>query len=189
MENNTQYRRRQYWVRSRFQLRYIASLMLQMSLLLACLGLMVYSHVTQISMVAETAPMVNLDSRALLQAELLDNVHGFYTRGLILIGITTVLLVVFGLFGSHKLAGPVVKLERHLQLVADGDLSRQIAFRREDYLDSFAETINSAVNSFQARREQTQYLAQNLAAQVQKLGDGVEVDELEKLVVELKEDL
>lgn len=157
------WRRRQFLVNRNFQFRYIALLMLQMSAVLASIGLLVYGHVTRTVNVALKMPFVQGVSNAPLVADMADSLHGFYGRSILLLAVTSVILMVFGLLGSHRLAGPMVKLEAHLNRLADGDFSQRITFRRNDFLDEFADGINRTVDSIVERRRRADELRQQIA--------------------------
>ena len=161
-------RRTRYLVRHRSQLKFMAMLMLQMSIILAALGLLIYTHVDELASVAGTLPQ-DEPNRIALQYDMIDGVHGFYVRSLVLVGFTTLLLVMFGILASHKLAGPIVKLQGYLRAVTAGDYSRKISFRRYDHLDEFAQHLNVTVESLEQRRLQARELAIELARRGQHL--------------------
>lgn len=184
------WRRRTFLVNRRMQFRFIFLLLLQMSIILTALGLLVHSHVARVGEIALDVPMVDAPAHLALENELIDNVHGFYVRSLGLLGATVLLLVLFGLLASHKLAGPVLKLERYLNAVADGDYSQRIAFRRNDHLDELAQSVNRTAASFEDRRDRTRILAQQLALASGELGErgghGRAVAEMDEILAELR---
>jgi len=184
------WRRRNYLVRRRFQVRFITLLLLQMSVILASIGLVVFTHSSEVNGIAANIPFAGGVNRTALLAEVVDNAHGFYVRSLVLLGFTTLLMVLFGLLASHRLAGPLFKLERYLNTVADGDYSQKIAFRRQDFLDDFATQINSTMESLEDRRLQARELGIELFRRARKL-DGTPdrdhmVAEMEGLVSGLR---
>jgi methyl-accepting chemotaxis protein len=64
--------------------------------------------------------------------------------------VSAALLLLF----THRIAGPVYNLRRILKAVAQGDLSQEIRFRKEDYLVEIAQDGNAAI----------EYLRQEVAA-------------------------
>jgi len=164
-------RRRTYMVLPRFQIRYVALYLLQTTAILAFLGSVVHTHVARTAEVAAHVPSIDMFSRLAIQNQLIDNVHGFYARSLILIATTCVIMCGFGLLGSHRLAGPVIKLQRHLTSVAEGHYSQRIAFRSTDQLDEFAQKLNQTVESLEKRRLQAKELAIDLARRGRGLED------------------
>lgn len=191
MTDHPKWRRRNFLVHPKVQVRFIALLLLQMSIILAALGILVNSHVTRVADIALAAPGIDPGAWLRMQGEILDNMHGFYMRSLFLIAATTVLMVAFGVLASHKLAGPVIKLRRFLSTLTEGDFSQRIAFRRKDHLDGFAESLNRMTAAFQARRDRMRTIARDLAGRCERLQDAGDrerlLDEMQHLAGALKE--
>ncbi|MHC4664008.1 MAG: hypothetical protein ACYS8W_20285 [Planctomycetota bacterium] len=53
----------------------------------------------------------------------------------------------FGLFGSHKIAGPLFKMGRMLKNVGSGDLTQEAYLRQGDWLIDFCNDMNESVGS------------------------------------------
>jgi len=58
---------------------------------------------------------------------------------------------IFGLWSSHKIAGPIYRIERGLWLIESGDLTANIFFRKGDFLHETGEAFNRAVESVRVR--------------------------------------
>lgn len=54
---------------------------------------------------------------------------------------------------SHRLAGPIYRLEKDLQDIAKGNFSIRIKFRKKDELKSIAEGINKILDEMEKRVE------------------------------------
>lgn len=54
---------------------------------------------------------------------------------------------------SHRLAGPIYRLEKDLQDIAKGNFSMRIRFRKKDELKSIAEGINKILDEIEKRLE------------------------------------
>jgi methyl-accepting chemotaxis protein len=52
--------------------------------------------------------------------------------------ISGVVMCIFGLFLSHKMAGPAYRLRKDIAKMANGDLERKISLREKDYFQSIA---------------------------------------------------
>lgn len=52
---------------------------------------------------------------------------------------------------SHRLAGPIYRLEKDLQDIARGNFSMRIKFRKKDELKSIAEGINKILDEIEKR--------------------------------------
>lgn len=65
-----------------------------------------------------------------------------FTGGIVII-FSTLAVLIITLIGSHKIAGPIYRLERSLESIGNGDLSQRIIFRKYDAVDGLADDINS----------------------------------------------
>jgi methyl-accepting chemotaxis protein len=72
---------------------------------------------------------------------------------IILLGLPVVstLLLLWGLVISHRIAGPVYRLEQELDKISKGDFSLRIRFRKKDELASIARGINKVLDKVQGR--------------------------------------
>ena len=55
------------------------------------------------------------------------------------------------LYISHKIAGPLYRLEEDIKLIADGNLSIRIRLRQEDQLQDLATQINQLVDNLEKK--------------------------------------
>jgi signal transduction histidine kinase len=62
-------------------------------------------------------------------------------------GINLVLLVVFGLFYSHSMAGPVHNMRKNLQEMAAGGPVRPIRIRKGDQFQELVDDINRLIET------------------------------------------
>jgi len=71
------------------------------------------------------------------------------------------------LFFSHRIAGPLYRLEQTAQAIGNGDLNAEVRLRGGDELQDFARSMGGMVSDLRARvqqiREQTQRLQEILA--------------------------
>ena len=58
----------------------------------------------------------------------------------------TALVFVITIFQSHKIAGPIFKLQNYLKRIAKGESPSNIQFRKSDNFRDLAEDINNAFN-------------------------------------------
>lgn len=72
---------------------------------------------------------------------------------IIILGLPLVsgLLLFWGLVISHRIAGPVYRLEQELAKISRGDFSVRIKFRTKDELASIAEGINKVLDKVQGK--------------------------------------
>lgn len=53
------------------------------------------------------------------------------------------------IFLSHKIAGPLYKLQKHLRDVGTGKFSNKLEFRRGDYFQEIADDLNTAIEQIE----------------------------------------
>ena len=69
-------------------------------------------------------------------------------------GIIVIILISWRvLILSHRLAGPIYRLEKDLQDIARGNFSMRIRFRKKDELRSIADGINKILDEIERRLE------------------------------------
>ena len=59
----------------------------------------------------------------------------------------TALVFIIGIFFSHKIAGPIYKLKKHLRMIRDGQASEDLYFRQGDHFHDLADEINDTFNT------------------------------------------
>lgn len=69
----------------------------------------------------------------------------------------------FSLKSSHRIAGPVYMLERHLAEMAKGNLSVSLRLRKRDYLHETGDAFNECVTSLRKRVGDVRKTADELA--------------------------
>lgn len=67
--------------------------------------------------------------------------------GLTVTIVITAAILAVTLFASHKIAGPIYRLERSLESIGSGDLTLKIRFRPHDAVSGIAEEINSLTHN------------------------------------------
>ncbi len=72
---------------------------------------------------------------------------------LVIAGIIEVIFIVFivifiSIRSSHKIAGPIYRLEKNLHDIAEGDLTGKVRFRNHDPLKEVELTFNGALEDF-----------------------------------------
>lgn len=63
-----------------------------------------------------------------------------------------VFIFLFSIYLSHKIAGPLYRLEKDVKALAqDGDLTRVFRLRKRDEMQGMAEALNGLVNGFRTK--------------------------------------
>lgn len=158
MEKKNQKFRWRYFIDKPFQLRFIGrfSLLIIFGLVISLIVIAIanlkrydaplYFKAKKID---TTKPLPSDPNRALLES--IDfskplNSFELYWKPLVLISILYLLLIaIFGLFISHKMAGPVYRIKKTLQDAADGKIDiKELEFklRKRDELQDLVEALN-----------------------------------------------
>ncbi len=60
---------------------------------------------------------------------------------------------IFGIWSSHKIAGPLYRVEKVLETLRSGDLSATVHIRKADFLHETAEVFNKAVGGLREKAQ------------------------------------
>ena len=182
------WRRRQWLVDKRQQVPFASVLLVQITLIAAALGY--YAYAVNGRLMDLTRDLIEKNEPALAQA-IYKTTNPFLASVALVVALTAVVQIVFGIYTSHKLAGPVVKMNRLLKTLAAGDSSVRAGFRRGDYLDELAEALNSYFAEVDVPRQRLLAALPRLQAALDGLETGARSDEhlaaLEATVGELTE--
>lgn len=150
------FRRRKYLVKAGLQFRYIGAIL---------------GTVFVIAAVCITTTYFNL---LVLLGEKLANV---YPQGRLMITLQEVNLVAFyrvlilipfvalvGLLLSHRIAGPVFRIEKVLKDVGKGNLNVSLQLRKKDELKSMADTINDMTAALRETEKSNQKLIREVSS-------------------------
>ncbi|MBI5642410.1 MAG: methyl-accepting chemotaxis protein [Deltaproteobacteria bacterium] len=69
----------------------------------------------------------------------------FYS--IFILALVTAAIALISVFFSHKIAGPIFRIERNLEVIGGGDLTVYTKFRGNDQLETLADEINLMVRS------------------------------------------
>lgn len=79
--------------------------------------------------------------------------------------------VILALFLPQKLAGPVYRIQKSLDLIKDGDLTEQIVLRRNDTLQDLADSVNETTAGLRGRIQDIKEIQRELDQVVGALKD------------------
>ena len=134
------FKRRQYLIKRGLQFRYIG---LVFALVIMCSLLTGYTvFATGWAFLGEKLANVYPQGRL---------VYVFRATNLALIRnlfLVSPLVFIIALFSSHKIAGPVYRIEKTLEEINNGNLALKIKFRRGDELWDLADLINVMIENF-----------------------------------------
>ena len=142
MTENTirpRFKRKQFIVARGFQVKYAGVILLLMFLTAGFCSYAIY-YTTMISFGDKLANVYP-------QGQLVSIVNSVNFRILISIIVISPLVGCLGIYLSHKIAGPIYRIEKSLSTMAAGDLSSHITLRRGDEMISLADSVNRLTDS------------------------------------------
>lgn len=193
MDPEKKIRRRIYLIKTKFQLKYTGLILLFMFVVAWVVGSTVYY--TGWLLMGEKLANVYPQGRLVAIMRTID-----LTLILRLL-LMTPLVVIFSIFLSHKVAGPLYRIEKFLKGVANGDLSAKLRLRKGDELQDLAEAINDMTDDLKYRVKKLKGLTNMAGLELERLrrilGNELpdikvvksEVDELAKSIKDLDDHL
>ena len=137
-------RRRQYFIDKRFQTKFIIKFASLVVVATAITGAIVYL------MARSTVTTSFENSRLVIKSTadfILPSVLLSGAVVIVSIGLTTILIA---LIASHRIAGPLYRLEKDLKEVSGGNLRTRFILRRADEMKSLADGLNIMVDAFKS---------------------------------------
>jgi len=133
------FKRKQLIVARKFQLRYAGMILLLMFITAGFCAYAIY-YTTMILFGEKLASVYP-------QGQLISIVNTVNFRILVSMLLISPFIGFLGIYLSHKIAGPIYRIERFLNGIAAGDLSLRITLRRGDEMVSLADAVNRLVDS------------------------------------------
>lgn len=169
MEKNKgpgRYVRRRYLIAKQFQLKYTFMIVIFMFLIAWLAGYTVYY--TVFTLLGER--LANLYPQARLSAIFKTVNITLLVRMALLVPFVVIVSIIL----SHRIAGPVFRMERYLGEVAKGDFSSILKLRRRDELKNLAEAINGMRRGLGRISQENQELVAKLSSTVDELNTELE---------------
>jgi methyl-accepting chemotaxis protein len=126
---------------SKFFLKYIVSIIASFGIILIALYLVLPRN--EVLQYYEAISSFIKTSDALVKT--------FVIAGLIDFAFIILLITIISILASHKIAGPIYRLEKKLENFADGDLAGKVYFRQYDPLKNVANTFNNTLGEITQR--------------------------------------
>jgi len=137
------FKRKKYFIAPAFQIRYIRVILLIMFGVGAISAYTVYYK----SMIVLGEKLANVYP----QGRLVAIVRSVNIQILLSLLLITPLVVLIGIFLSHRIAGPIYRIEKTLSAIAEGDIASRITLRKRDELKSLADGINLVIDSLRSK--------------------------------------
>jgi len=130
--------RREYYIYREIQFKYIRLTLLLMLLVCIIMGYTVSE--TSLGVLTKTLSKV-------YPVEDIKEVYGILNSTLILRLLLMIpVVIVAAMYVSHRIAGPVYRLEKELIQIGEGDLSRRLVLRKNDDLKEMANEMNNVMD-------------------------------------------
>ncbi len=98
-----------------------------------------------------------------------DQFELLHSRFWPVVAVVSVLLLVHGVFFSHRIAGPLYRFRRIFQSVADGDLTVRTSIRKADYLHVEAQCLGEMVGALREKIARIEAHHAAIAPQLERL--------------------
>lgn len=183
--------RRQYLVNKEIQLSYAW-------LLILCVGIVIVIFGITIWYVMEVCH--NMIGEGTLAKNFIICVQNQFLIGtLVSIAIASCVLLILGIFMSHRVAGPLYRITKNLNLLGVENQLDTIQIRKRDQLKEMAEAFNHMVHALKDRMYQDMRLIDQVKSKLSQLHDSLkgesldirtlseQIKEIERLAAELKD--
>ena len=144
------WRRRNYFIKKGFQARFILRFILVIFLGIMVSSGIVYYLTSKKIEEAYYRSHINIASTGEIVYPIL------FTVNIITVGIIIVITIIITLLISHKIAGPLYRIEKSIHEIGEGNLSFKIYLRAKDELITLAEIFNNMMAKLKAKIEKIQ---------------------------------
>ena len=142
--------RRRFLIHRELQLPFVG-IMLMLALLT---GLQMLAQVLWLNInVVEKAAEYGLKQDILTTAFIIVQRKELLLRLFAFLGLNLLLIGIFAFFYSHRVSGPIYRLEKALKNLADSDALQEIHFRRNDLFHGLAEHFNAAIRKLRDKQQ------------------------------------
>ena len=144
------WRRRNYFIKKGFQARFILRFILVIFLGIMVSSGIVYYLTSKKIEEAYYRSHIKIASTGEIVYPIL------FTVNIITVGIIIVITIIITLLISHKIAGPLYRIEKSIHEIGEGNLSFKIYLRAKDELITLAEIFNNMMAKLKAKIEKIQ---------------------------------
>ncbi|MBI5180482.1 MAG: methyl-accepting chemotaxis protein [Nitrospirae bacterium] len=136
---------RQYFIKKEFQARFIIKFCLIVIMGAIISGIILYASTNQ--RLGDTY-LESLNAIKVLNDNLISNL--VYTN-LITVTAISIVTIVITLFASHKIAGPLYRLERSTEAIGNGDFTIETRLRENDEITGVASALNEMAGKLRSK--------------------------------------
>ena len=173
-------KRTKYLIKAGLQFRYITTILLAVFLVAGvCVATTYYSLLLLLGeKLANVYPQGRL-------AVTLQNVNGIVMFRVLLL---VPFVAVAGLILSHRIAGPVFRIENVLKTIGEGNLDVNVTLRKKDELKSLAKAVNYMTSNLKEDKVTQESLLRELSKAAGTIKELLRKEPLNKRLVEKKLD-
>jgi methyl-accepting chemotaxis protein len=157
-------RRRTFLIDRKFQLKYTMIIVLVGVVVSALLGYFIY-RLNQ-----ENRDLLGIDETMMAEVQKIDSYTMYYLVGFVVV--MAVVLFIWGIFITHRVAGPIFIISRYLRQLGQGDVPQTRPLRKGDELKEFFDTFSGMLNSLKQRNVEEAQLLEKIAVQIGSTGGG-----------------
>lgn len=186
--------RRQYLINRELQLSYTWLLILCVGVVILVYGLSLW-YVNKIHLDI-FRQIVGGDA---LPKTYIDSIENqFFTSIFVAMAAVSLLLFVFGVYSSHKIAGPMYRIAKNMNMIGVENHLDTIQIRKKDQLRDLADAFNHMVHALKDRMYQDMRLIDQARMKIAQLHSSLksesldinklseQIKEIDKLAIELK---
>lgn len=176
----SQNRRRNYFIKKEFQRRFIMKFCLLVALGALISGIIIYAMSLSTVTTSFENSRLTIKSTAdyVLPAVLLSSVIV-----IILIGLATIMIT---LFTSHKIAGPLYRIEKDVGEIVAGNLKIRFNLRKDDEIKPLAAALDTMIKVLRAEIEEANESVSKLESAIEKLEKNDEKEKLREKIQSVK---
>jgi len=168
--------RTNYIIKGKLQLKYIAATLIIIILASTITGVTIYQ--TGWPLMEEKLEKVYPQYRL---TPIMKTIRGKLISNLILM---TPLLIILSIFLSHKIAGPIYRLETDIGELSKGNLRKRVRLRKGDELKTIAGQINNLASTMDRTIGESKFTAKEIAIGLSELKENASPDDKSKAPID-----
>jgi methyl-accepting chemotaxis protein len=167
-EKPKQFQRKTILIKRKLQFRYMLLIFLSVLIAFLMVGLDI---IWTVSKVVSEHPMMQ---------PLIDDMFSMAPLFLIKMLMYMVIVLIVSAVVSHRLAGPIYKFEKSVNVIASGDLTHRVVLRKGDQMSELQNGFNDMVQSLQSAIKNDKSIAETMRKDLHDMAsktDSVDVQE------------
>ena len=180
MEQEFKNRRRNYFIDRKFQSIFILKFCALVIIGAVISGAIIYA----LSMSTVTTTFEN--SRLMIKSTADYMLPAVLLSGAIVVILTGLATIMVTLFTSHRISGPLYRVEKDLEEIASGNLTKRFNLRQTDELKKLAENLNNTVEALRTEFEQLKREISELDSSVESEAAKEKLKKIQKILEKFK---